>query len=165
MTIVHRIVDSPLGALTLAGAGDALTGVYFAAPAHPPRAVDLGSRVTTGFDAAIAQLTEYFAGRRMCFELPLRPHGSAFQQQVWNLVRAIPYGETRSYGQLATALGDPARSRAVGAANGQNPLAIIIPCHRVVGASGRLTGYGGGLARKRFLLDLEQYAPSGALLP
>lgn len=161
MAVAHRIIDSPLGPLTLAGDGDALTGLYFADGAHPPAAGDLGASAGGGFDLAIAQLAEYFAGRRTRFELALRPRGSPFQQQVWNLVRRIPYGETWSYGRLAAALGDSAKARAVGAANGQNPLAIIVPCHRVVGAGGRLTGYGGGLARKRFLLDLEQYAPSG----
>lgn len=162
MSTVHRIIDSPLGALTLAGDGDALTGLYFSAPVRPPAAAALGTRVTTGFDAGVEQLREYFAGARREFDLALRPAGSPFQQQVWNLVRRIPYGETRSYGQLAAQLGDPAKSRAVGAANGQNPLPIIVPCHRVIGADGRLTGYGGGLDRKRVLLGLER---SEVLIP
>jgi methylated-DNA-[protein]-cysteine S-methyltransferase len=159
---VHRIIDSPLGPLTLAGDGAVLTGVYFDRPRHRPAAAALGPRVAHGFETAIAQLEEYFAGGRTAFDLPLRPPGSPFQQQVWNLVRRIPYGETRTYGGLAAELGDPAKSRAVGAANGRNPLPIIVPCHRVIGADGRLTGYGGGLERKRLLLGLER---SAALVP
>jgi methylated-DNA-[protein]-cysteine S-methyltransferase len=104
---------------------------------------------------AAAQLAEYFAGTRRTFDLPLAPRGTGFQRIVWHALAKIPYGETRSYGELARAIGRPAASRAVGAANGKNPLSIVVPCHRVVGASGELTGYAGGVATKRWLLDHE----------
>jgi methylated-DNA-[protein]-cysteine S-methyltransferase len=102
------------------------------------------------------QLSEYFAGERTVFTLPLAPHGDAFQLKVWELLRTIPYGQTRSYGQLARELGDPHLAQAVGYANGRNPISIVVPCHRVVGADGSLVGYAGGLERKRFLLELEE---------
>jgi methylated-DNA-[protein]-cysteine S-methyltransferase len=107
------------------------------------------------------QLGEYFAGERTGFELALDPPGDAFDRRVWELVAGIPYGRTRTYGELARDLGDPALAQAVGAANGRNPLCVVVPCHRVIGADGGLTGYAGGLPRKRFLLDLE--APGGRL--
>jgi methylated-DNA-[protein]-cysteine S-methyltransferase len=109
-----------------------------------------------------AQLAEYFAGRRRDFDLPLAPAGTPFQQRVWQALRAIPYGRTESYGALAARLGQPGAGRAVGLANGQNPIAIVIPCHRVIGAGGALTGYGGGLERKRWLLALEASAAGRA---
>ncbi len=118
----------------------------------------LGERSDEGFDSVVRQLTEYFAGERTSFDLPLRPHGSDFELAVWAQLRQIPYGETRSYGYVATAVGEPGGAQAVGAANGRNPLAIVVPCHRVIGADGSLVGFGGGLPRKRFLLDLEQRA-------
>jgi methylated-DNA-[protein]-cysteine S-methyltransferase len=111
-------------------------------------------------ERAIAQLAEYFAGNRTAFDLPLDASGSDFERQVWTLLRAIPYGATTSYGELARRLGDVKLSRAVGAANGKNPIPIIVPCHRVIGANGDLTGFGGGIDRKRWLLEHE-----GALLP
>lgn len=104
---------------------------------------------------AVEQLTEYFDGRRRTFELPLHPHGTPFDHQVWDVVRSIPYGSTMTYGDIARRLGDPGSSRAVGHANARNPLPIVVPCHRVVGVSGRLTGYAGGVHRKRALLELE----------
>lgn len=107
-------------------------------------------------ERAAEQLGEYFAGQRTTFDLPLEPDGTAFERSVWEELTRIPYGQTISYGQLAHRLGNPKAVRAVGRANGQNPISIIIPCHRVIGASGQLVGYGGGLDRKRFLLDLEQ---------
>jgi methylated-DNA-[protein]-cysteine S-methyltransferase len=113
------------------------------------------------FAEAVEQLEEYFAGRRTAFDVSMRPVGTAFQQRVWKALRAIPYGQTSSYGQIAEKIGRPAASRAVGAANGRNPIGVIIPCHRVVGSTGHLTGYGGGLERKRFLLDFEQDVVSG----
>ena len=158
MTTTHIIVESPLGALTIVAADGALTGLYFAEHARRPDPAALGRRVRTGFEAAIEQLGEYFAGARTAFDLPLAAGGHAFQQRVWALLRRIPYGETRSYGELAAELGDPALARAVGAANGRNPLCVVVPCHRVVGAGGRLVGYAGGLARKQALLDLERSA-------
>ena len=111
-------------------------------------------------DRVEAQLIEYFAGKRTTFDLPLEPSGTDFQLSVWELLRGIPYGVTTSYGELARRLGDPKATRAVGAANGANPIPIIVPCHRVVGSKGELTGFGGGIERKRWLLEHE-----GALMP
>ena len=158
MTVTHTRIPSPVGELTLVAADGALTGVYFPEHRHHPGVETFGDRDDAGFDEAVAQLGEYFAGERRRFELPLAPRGDAFQQKVWMLLRDIPYGETRNYGQLADALGDRNLARAVGAANGRNPLSIIVPCHRVIGADGNLVGYGGGLDRKRFLLALEEPA-------
>ena len=148
-------VGSPVGPLTLVAEGDELIGLYFAnAPlaATPPAGWVHDDR---RLRRAAAQLAEYFAGLRTTFDLPLAPRGTAFQRSVWNALSAIPYGETASYGELARAIGQPAASRAVGAANGRNPLAIVIPCHRVIGADGSMTGYGGEISRKRVLLALE----------
>ncbi len=151
----HAVMDSPVGELTLVGSGAALAGVYFAEHVRRPEPGRFGVRDDTAFADARRQLTEYFDGSRRTFELDLAPVGNAFQQRVWAQLRAIPYGETRTYGQLAAALGDRGLARAVGAANGQNPLSIIVPCHRVVGSDGKLTGYAGGVERKAFLLELE----------
>ncbi len=138
------------------------------------RAVHLGGRHPepgagwvhdpAGVSFAAEQLEAYFAGERRDFDLPLAPAGTDFDHAVWDLLRAIPYGETRSYGELARALGRPERVRAVGRANGRNPLAIVVPCHRVIGADGSLVGYGGGLERKRALLALERAAREPTLL-
>ncbi len=152
------IVESPVDALLLTTDGHALTGVWFSPHkgverVEPERTRDDGHPVLA---AAREQLAEYFAGDRRTFDLPLAPRGTAFQQAVWMRLRGIPYGTTRSYGQVAEELGlPPGASRAVGLANGANPLSVVVPCHRVVGADGSLTGFGGGLERKRFLLDLE----------
>ena len=116
----------------------------------------IGVRSDEGFDDVVRQLDEYFAAERTAFDLPLRPVGSDFELAVWEQLTRIPYGETCSYGHVAAAVGEPGGAQAVGAANGRNPLAIVVPCHRVIGADGSLVGFGGGLARKRFLLDLEQ---------
>lgn len=164
MSTNHTIIDSPLGELTLVAHDGVLAGLYFPDHVRGPDRRTFGPRVDTGFDAAVEQLREYFRGSRVQFELPLAPRGSAFQQRVWNLLRDIPYGETRSYGQLARELGNPALAREVGGANARNPLSIVVPCHRVVGADGRLVGYAGGLERKRFLLDLEAPATCGQML-
>ena len=144
-------VDTPIGTLWLGGGELGLTHVAFerTREAGPPR------RLAT---AARQQLAAYFAGELEGFDLPLAPAGTGFQRRVWEAVAAIPYGATASYSEIAAAVGRPAACRAVGAANGRNPLAIVIPCHRVVGAAGALTGYGGGLGRKRALLDLERGA-------
>ncbi|MGH3311202.1 MAG: methylated-DNA--[protein]-cysteine S-methyltransferase [Streptomyces sp.] len=154
----HTVLDSPLGELTLVAEGDGLTGLYFEGQRRRPPREALGPREENGFEAARQQLEEYFAGRRTRFDLRLAARGERFQQRVWKLLEEIPYGETRSYGQLARELGDPALAQAVGAANGRNPLCVVVPCHRVVGADGSLTGYAGGLERKRALLDLEESA-------
>lgn len=153
--VVHRMVDSPVGELTMVGDGETLTGLYFPGHTRRPLQDTFGDRDDLAFPRAVEQLAEYFDGRRTGFDVPLAPRGNAFQHKVWTQLALIPYGQTRSYGQLAVALGDPGLARAVGAANGQNPISIIVPCHRVVGADGKLTGYAGGLDRKRFLLDLE----------
>jgi methylated-DNA-[protein]-cysteine S-methyltransferase len=159
MSVHHAIVDSPVGELTLVGEGTALLGLYFDGHLRTPRLTDLGPRTTDGFAEVRRQLDEYFAGTRRTFDLDLAPRGSAFERKVWALLTSIPYGETRTYGQLAAQLGDPAAAQAVGNANGWNPISIIVPCHRVVGASGGLTGYAGGLDRKRYLLGLEEPSP------
>ncbi|MGS0687920.1 methylated-DNA--[protein]-cysteine S-methyltransferase [Nakamurella sp. GG22] len=151
----HAVVDSPVGELTLVGRAGALSGVYFPEHVRRPEQEAFGDRDDTAFAEARRQLAEYFVGSRRTFDLELAPVGNAFQRRVWAQLTAIPYGETRTYGQLAVALGDRGLARAVGAANGQNPLSIVVPCHRVVGADGKLTGYAGGVQRKAFLLDLE----------
>ena len=156
MSVRHTVVASPVGPLTLVGDGAALIGLYFDGHLRTPRLTDLGARVDDGFEPVIRQLGEYFAGSRREFDLDLAPRGSAFEKQVWALLTKIPYGETRTYGQLAAELGDPGAAQAVGNANGWNPISIVVPCHRVVGTSGGLTGYAGGLTRKRFLLSLEE---------
>ncbi|MCB0971788.1 MAG: methylated-DNA--[protein]-cysteine S-methyltransferase [Acidimicrobiales bacterium] len=147
---------SPVGELVLTAAGDRLTGCWFATGtgrADPSAGL---ARDDDALAEVRRQLEEYFAGDRREFDLDLAPEGTPFQQQVWAQLRAIPYGETASYGEVAAALGAPGASRAVGSANGANPIAIVVPCHRVVGADGRLTGYAGGTDRKRTLLDLER---------
>jgi methylated-DNA-[protein]-cysteine S-methyltransferase len=155
MRITHTIIDSPLGGLTLVARDGVLSGLYFAGHTRRPDELLFGDREDAGFEAAVEQLGEYFRGERTRFELPLDAQGDAFQQRVWDLLSDIPYGQTRSYGQLAATLGNTGLAREVGAANGRNPLCIIVPCHRVVGADGSLVGYAGGLGRKRFLLELE----------
>ncbi|GAB2995487.1 methylated-DNA--[protein]-cysteine S-methyltransferase [Amycolatopsis acidiphila] len=157
MSIRHTVTDSPIGELTLVADDQALIGLYFEGHRRRPRlTAGLGPRTGEGFEAPMAQLKEYFAGHRRTFDLELAPRGTPFEQRVWSLLTRIPHGQTRTYGELAAALGEPGAAQAVGNANGWNPISIIVPCHRVVGASGRLTGYAGGLARKRFLLDLEE---------
>ncbi|MEV8542017.1 methylated-DNA--[protein]-cysteine S-methyltransferase [Streptomyces sp. NPDC051572] len=157
----HTVIDSPYGPLTLVADDDgALCGLYMVDQRHRPPEENFGTPDDTPFAEATAELQAYFAGELKEFTLQLRLHGTPFQQTVWDQLRRIPYGETRSYGDLADALGNPGASRAVGLANGKNPIGIIVPCHRVVGANGSLTGYGGGLDRKQRLLDFE----SGAAL-
>ena len=157
----HTVIDSPYGPLTLVADEDgALCGLYMVDQRHRPPEENFGTPDDTSFAEPTAQLQAYFAGELKEFTVRLRLHGTPFQQTVWDQLRRIPYGETRSYGDLADALGNPGASRAVGLANGKNPIGIIVPCHRVVGANGSLTGYGGGLERKQRLLDFE----SGAAL-
>jgi methylated-DNA-[protein]-cysteine S-methyltransferase len=148
-------IDSPVGALLLAGDSRGLTRLQFQAGPDPLRPPAGWRQDADAFMQTIAQLGEYFAGKRRTFQLPLAPAGTAFQLSVWQALRAIPYGETVSYGELAHQLGLPNGARAVGLANGANPLPIIVPCHRVIGADGSLTGFGGGLPIKRALLSLE----------
>jgi len=154
---------SPVGELVLTASDTGLTGIYFPTSRHGPPPVeradwveDDGRQPATAILArARRQLEEYFAGTRTTFDVPLAPTGTPFEQRVWEALRAIPYGTTTSYGVLARQLGDPRATRAVGAANGRNPIPIIVPCHRVVGARGELTGFGGGIDRKRWLLEHE----------
>jgi methylated-DNA-[protein]-cysteine S-methyltransferase len=147
---LYTQMDSPIGELLLFGDQHGLRGLYMGGRPHSSWLRDDAT-----FAAARAQLDEYFAGERIDFNVKLDLRGSDFQRKVWDALRTIPYGETRSYGEIARQIGRPDRARAVGAANGQNPVSIIVPCHRVIGADGSLTGYGGGLHRKRLLLDLE----------
>jgi methylated-DNA-[protein]-cysteine S-methyltransferase len=149
----YSTLSTPIGELLLTADPDgALTAVHL--PGRH-RATAGWERDDALLEPARRQLTEYFAGERTEFDLPLRPHGAPFQLRVWEALIRIPYGETASYGEIAAELGAPTASRAVGAANGRNPIAIVVPCHRVIGANGSLTGYAGGLDQKRALLDLE----------
>ncbi|GGY14765.1 methylated-DNA--[protein]-cysteine S-methyltransferase [Streptomyces djakartensis] len=154
----HTVTDSPYGPLTLVADDGVLCGLYMTGQRHRPSQKAFGTRDDTLFGAAEEQLNAYFAGELKEFTLELRLTGTPFQRTVWDQLRRIPYGETRTYGELATALGTPTASRAVGLAGGRNPIGVIVPCHRVIGANGGLTGYGGGLDRKRRLLDFERGA-------
>jgi len=146
------VVDSPIDPLLLVGDETGLRELQMAPHEPPPSA----ERDDEALAPVAAQLADYFAGRRLAFDLPLAPVGTAFQQKVWLALREIPYGRTTTYGQIAVDLGQPTASRAVGLANGRNPIAVIVPCHRVIGANGSLTGFGGGLPRKRWLLEHER---------
>ena len=156
MSTTHTVASSPVGDLTLVADDGSLTGLYFRQHWYRPDPASFGARDDAGFGDVTAQLGEYFAGQRTEFDLPLDPRGDEFQHRVWALISRIPYGQTASYGELAKQLGDGVLAKDVGQAVGRNPLSVIVPCHRVVGKDGQLTGYAGGLARKRFLLDLEQ---------
>jgi len=172
----HTVVDSPVGPITLLATDDRLTGLYLSERRYPPAAAQFGTPQfgtpqfgapqfgapqfgaphDGPFAAAAAQLSEYFAGRLTSFDLPVTMTGTSFQRLVWSALQDIPYGTTVSYGELAAAIGRPSAARAVGLASGRNPISIIVPCHRVVGSDGSLTGYGGGLERKRYLIALER---------
>ncbi|CAL9620956.1 methylated-DNA--[protein]-cysteine S-methyltransferase [Streptomyces sp. NPDC057837] len=154
----HTVTDSPYGPLTLVADDGVLCGLYMTGQRHRPPEESFGPRDDTLFAETEEQLKAYFAGELREFTVPLRLTGTPFQRLVWEELRRIPYGETRTYGRLAAALGSPTASRAVGLANGRNPVGIIVPCHRVIGANGGLTGYGGGLERKQRLLDFERGA-------
>lgn len=148
-----KTIDSPLGPIELVRSPRGLSGLYLSTDPRFGRAeAEPGSE---GFEEVEGQLQAYFRGARSEFRLPLDPQGTAFQRAVWQALTEIPFGQTRSYGALAAALGRPSASRAVGAANGKNPIAIIVPCHRVIGGSGQLTGYAGGLSAKAWLLEHE----------
>ena len=153
--IHYRTIDSPIGPLTLAGRGSALTNLRMVDQTYEPSR-DGWSPEPGAFADVIDQLSAYFAGELTEFDVELDLRGTDFQRRVWKALLTIPYGETRSYGEIAEQIGAPGAARAVGLANGHNPIAIIVPCHRVIGASGSLTGYGGGLDRKRTLLELEK---------
>ncbi len=160
MTIHYTRIDSPIGPLLLAASDAGMHTIEFQDAKHPvKRGDDWEQSAHPLLERARRQLEEYFAGKRRSFDLPLAPQGTPFQRQVWQTLAGIGYGETLSYGQLAARVGRPTASRAVGAANGRNPLPIVLPCHRVIGADGSLTGFGGGLPTKRFLLRLEGALP------
>ncbi|MFE0353357.1 methylated-DNA--[protein]-cysteine S-methyltransferase [Streptomyces nigra] len=156
----HSVIDSPYGPLTLVAEDGVLCGLYMTDQRHRPAEETFGPLDASPFAQTEEELEAYFAGELRQFTIPLHLKGTPFQLTVWNHLRTIPYGETRTYGQLAEALGNRGASRAVGLANGKNPIGIIVPCHRVIGATGSLTGYGGGLPRKQRLLAFE----SGAVL-
>lgn len=156
IAVWHSVIATPLGDLTVVRDEIGLQGLYFPHHWYRPTQVTFGPRRDAGFEDTATQLGEYLAGRRRNFEVALSMHGDAFQKTVWRLVADIPYGDTVTYGQLAAQLGDNVNAQQVGAAVGRNPVCVIVPCHRVVGAGGKLTGYAGGLARKRMLLDLER---------
>jgi methylated-DNA-[protein]-cysteine S-methyltransferase len=153
--IRYRTIDSPIGPLTLAGHGSTLTNLRMVDQTYEPSRTDW-SPDPGAFADAVAQLDAYFAGELTDFDIGLDLRGTEFQRRVWQALLRIPYGETRSYGEIAEQIGAPGSARAVGWANGHNPIAIVVPCHRVIGAGGSLTGYGGGLDRKRTLLELEK---------
>lgn len=161
MTIFHRRIPSPVGPLLIAASDAGLHALEFPQNRHPARR---WSPWESGDHAVLretqAQLNAYFAGTLKAFDLPLAPRGTTFQEQVWTTLASIPYGSTWRYADLANALGKPTATRAVGAANGRNPLPIVLPCHRVIGANGALTGFGGGLPTKEFLLRLEGALPA-----
>jgi methylated-DNA-[protein]-cysteine S-methyltransferase len=164
--ILFTSIDSPLGPMLLTGDRQFLTGLYLQGQKYyPPIGPDwIEDPTAEPFTSTRIQLDEYFAGDRHCFDLPLAPIGTDFQHQVWQLLSHIPYGQTRSYCDLAQELGLPGGARAVGAANGRNPLSIVVPCHRVIAAGGGLTGYAGGLDRKQWLLNHErEFRPEGAI--
>ncbi|GAA2618507.1 methylated-DNA--[protein]-cysteine S-methyltransferase [Actinomadura fulvescens] len=156
----HAVLESPYGPLTMVATDGVLSGLYMNLQRHRPAEELFGDREpdhrTPPFGPVVEQLEAYFAGELTEFDLPLALRGTPFQRTVWQALQEIPYGETISYGQLAQRIGKPSASRAVGLANGKNPISIIVPCHRVVGSAGSLTGYGGGLERKRRLLDFER---------
>lgn len=151
----ETIMISPLGPIRLTANDQALVAVQLMGDEHGPHSEHF-PRGSSVLELAVRQLTDYFSGRRKVFDIPLSAQGTVFQRLVWQHLTAIPHGETRSYSDIADAIGRPNSSRAVGAANGRNPIAIIVPCHRVIGANGTLTGYAGGLAAKRWLLHHEQ---------
>ncbi|UZI27551.1 methylated-DNA--[protein]-cysteine S-methyltransferase [Streptomyces sp. VB1] len=163
VTKQHTVLDSPYGPLTLVATDGVLSALYMTDQRHRPPQETFGIPDPEPFGETIQQLTEYFAGERTTFDLPLNLAGTPFQRTVWAELLKIPYGETRTYGELAEGLGKPGASRAVGLANGKNPVGIIVPCHRVIGASGSLTGYGGGLDRKQRLLAFESGGAGGGV--
>jgi methylated-DNA-[protein]-cysteine S-methyltransferase len=153
--MMYTTIASPIGELLLLGDDRALRGLYMQDGRRPVTIAPGWERSARSFATVTAQLGDYFEGRRFVFDVPLLMHGAPFERRVWRALQEIPYGETVSYGEIARRLGQPSAARAVGLANGRNPIAVIVPCHRVIGANGALTGYGGGLERKRLLLELE----------
>jgi methylated-DNA-[protein]-cysteine S-methyltransferase len=158
MSLAYKVMESPIGKLKLVASNNGLVAILW--EKDSPRRVLLSELVANERDPVLLeterQLSEYFSGKRKAFSIALDMRGTRFQKDVWEALLAIPFGETRSYGQLAIQLGNPRATRAVGAANGRNPVSIIVPCHRVIGSSGKLTGFAGGLDRKAHLLGLEK---------
>jgi methylated-DNA-[protein]-cysteine S-methyltransferase len=154
-TILTTTIESPIGELTITARDGLLTGVHMHDQRHFPPIPATAERDDVSLAPVVAQLQAYFAGQLTAFDLPIELRGTPFQRRVWSALREIPYGETISYGELARRVGNPKASRAVGLANGRNPVAIVVPCHRVIGADGSLTGYGGGLERKVWLIEHE----------
>jgi methylated-DNA-[protein]-cysteine S-methyltransferase len=154
-TLLYATLDSPIGELLALGDGRSLCGLYMQEGRKPVRIANGWEPAADAFEDVSRQLAEYFSGERRSFDVRLRMEGTPFQRQVWRALQGIGYGETISYGELAGRIGTPAAARAVGMANGRNPISVIVPCHRVIGANGTLTGYGGGIERKRLLLGLE----------
>jgi methylated-DNA-[protein]-cysteine S-methyltransferase len=161
-TLYATTYDSPVGPLLLVGDGSCLRGLYLAEHVRPPRLEPDPSPDAGSLKPVVEQLDEFFAGERRTFDVALDLRGTDFQRRVWAALLDIPYGETASYGEIAASIGRPTASRAVGAANGRNPVSIIVPCHRVIGASGALTGYAGGLTTKQALLAHERQVCAGA---
>jgi methylated-DNA-[protein]-cysteine S-methyltransferase len=166
MSTRHTVLDSPIGPLTVVRDDDGLVGLYFPGHWTDPDRTSFGPFIEADGDALFentrSQLAEYFAGTRHQFDLPLAPRGSELARRVWALLARIPYGRTTTYGALAREIGGGISPRAIGGFVGHNPLSILIACHRVVGSTGKLTGYAGGLERKQHLLELEQAVPAGA---
>lgn len=160
-TLRYRIIESPVGLLTLAGCGSTLMHLRMTDQTHEPDRTGWEPADDGIFDDVVTQLDAYFAGTLTEFDLDLELAGTEFQRRVWAALQTIPYGETRSYGEIAEQIGSPGASRAVGLANGRNPISIVVPCHRVIGSTGKLTGYGGGIERKKALLALEINRSSG----
>jgi methylated-DNA-[protein]-cysteine S-methyltransferase len=156
--LLYARINSPIGELLLVGDGQALYRLHMLDAPRPASISPAWKRDSQAFTIVESQLSEYFAGERTAFDLPLRMIGTPFQRSVWSALQRIDYGQTASYGEIAAEVGQPGAARAVGIANGRNPISIIVPCHRVIGADGSLTGYGGGITRKRYLLDLERAA-------
>jgi methylated-DNA-[protein]-cysteine S-methyltransferase len=164
-TTYYTTITSPLGNLLALGDCELLTGLYLPDHKGGPQPTVSRQAADAPFAALRDQLGEYFAGERQDFDVPIRLSGTPFQQRVWRELARIPYGATITYAELARRMGNPAASRAVGAANGRNPISILVPCHRVVGANGELTGYAGGLAKKQWLLAMERAAAASPLCP
>ncbi|WP_329024804.1 methylated-DNA--[protein]-cysteine S-methyltransferase [Streptomyces sp. NBC_00690] len=163
MTRAHTTIESPYGPLTLVATDGVLSGLYMTEQRHRPAQETFGDPDAAPFTEAARQLEAYFARELTEFDLPMHLDGTPFQRSVWQRLLAIPYGQKRTYGELAQELGNANASRAVGLANGKNPVGIIVPCHRVIGSSGNLTGYGGGLGRKQQLLEFESGPPGDSL--
>jgi methylated-DNA-[protein]-cysteine S-methyltransferase len=165
MATTHTIIETPIGELTLVAEDGTLSGIYFPGHWTRPDPATFGERSDSGFEEVERQLAEYLTGERTSFDLPTAAAGDEFQQRVWELIDRIPYGQTTTYGEIARELGNPTLARRVGGAVAHNPLSVIVPCHRVVGKDGALTGYAGGLGRKELLLTLEGALQASAGAP